>query len=198
MDISGFKVEEFLPYYLTADQKQGLAKAFVGFTDKSHLYTAKFADQFLQGDCCEGVPYYDYGAGKLADVKAILLSNSCDIDPENSRDFPVQITFVPLMSLAKYEKALGYVDGLSPAAITAKIQAIRGQQITSLIYFPAGTVLKEDCIAPLDRVASMPYQMVAAGKPAKLFALNQLGHYLLSFKLSVHFCRLHEGIVRGI
>lgn len=197
MDISGFKVEEFLPYYLTAEQKQGLAKAFTGFTNKSNLYTAKISDKFLQGDCCEGVQYYDYGTGASAFVKAILLSNSCDIDPDNPREFPVQITFVPLISLAKYEAALGRVAGLIPTAITAKVQAIRDQQITNLIYFPAGAVLEEDCIAPLDRVASMPYQMFSSRKPAKLFTLNQLGHYLLSFKLSVHFCRLHEGIVRG-
>lgn len=197
MDISGFKVEEFLPHYLTADQKIGLAKALADFSSSSNLYSSKFPEDTLQGDCWEGVPYYDFRSGTVADAKAVLLSNSCDMDQNNPRDFPVLVTYAPLLSYAKYEAALRRNGNISEASISGKMDAIRNQRMTNMVYIPAGQGLEEDCIAMLDRASSVPYSMFIESRKKKLFSLNQLGHYLLSFKLSVHFCRLHEGIIRG-
>lgn len=142
------------------------------------------------------MPYIDYASGESTTLKAVLLSNSCDIDPNNHRDFPIQITCAPLISLAKYEAALKAREGLDEAAISGKLSAIRKQHITNMIFFPSGHLLEEDCIAMLDRALSLPYKLFFERKERKLFTLNQLGHYLLSFKLSVHFCRLQEGIAR--
>lgn len=198
MDIAGFKVEEFLPHYLTDDQKRSLADAMNSFDDRSNLYTSQFQGEMLQGDCWDGLPFYDYSSGKLASVKGVILSNSCDIDPANKRDEPIHLTYVPLLRLEPYLQRLAEA-GFSKDKIKGKASAIRGQRVTNIIYFPSSQQgLSEECFACLDRVSSIPsggYFPIDGRR--KIFTLNQFGHYLLSFKMSIHFCRLHEGVVRG-
>lgn len=197
MDIGGFKAEQFLPFYLTDEQKGELARALDSFSVGSNLYTALFPDEALQGDCWDNIPYFDVSSGVARPISGVFLSNSCDIDPNNPRDFPVHLVYAPLISLHRYRSAL-LAAGLGEQAVEQKLEAIRGQRITTMLYFPAGLSLKEESIASLDRATSIPYALFKKNEGSrKLFTLNQLGHYLFSFKLSIHFCRLHEGIVRG-
>lgn len=197
MDIDNFNYKEFLPFYLTEDQKTGLAGALKDFSEHSKLFSDKFPDDVLQGDCWENTPYMDFATGKKNDIHVVLLSNSCDIDPSNKRDLPVYITYAPVIDFNRYEKLLG-ASGLDAAKISAKMSAIRGQKITSMMFLPAEGDVAVDRIALLDRAISVPYKAFEdAPNKKKLSSLNQFGHYLLSFKLSIHFCRMHEGLVRG-
>jgi len=100
--------------------------------------------------------------------------------------------------MEKYRRALS-ISGIQEGVIDQKLEAIRSQRVTTLLFFPAGFSLEEDSIAALDRACSIPYALFKKSEESKkLFTLNQLGHYLFSFKLSIHFCRLQEGIVRGV
>ena len=56
MNIDTFNYKDFLPYYLTADQKIGLANAMKNFSGRSQLYTNYFQDDVLQGDYWEKMP----------------------------------------------------------------------------------------------------------------------------------------------
>ncbi|MCO3998560.1 hypothetical protein QOT20_18815 [Pseudomonas aeruginosa] len=69
MDIDTFKVEDFFPYYLTQEQKTGLADAFRQFSPDSNIYTDLFAAEILQGDCWENLPYFDYNSSQTRKVK---------------------------------------------------------------------------------------------------------------------------------
>ena len=73
---------------------------------------------------------------------------------------------------------------------------IRAQGVTSIFYLPADDLLEEEHVALLDDLHSMPLE--AHGQAAeKLFTLSMAGFYLFVFKLSVHFCRLHENVDRS-
>jgi hypothetical protein len=197
MNIDNFSYKDFLPYYLTEDQKKGLANAMRGFSGHSQLYTQNFQDETLQGDYWAQMPYMDFDSGRKDKIKVLILSNSCDIDQSNSRDLPVYMTYAPIIGLASYEKHL-LAKGLDRESVAAKIEAIRTQKITSMIFLPASSEIEDDSVALLDRAISVPYKSFQTEtEKRKVTSLNQFGHYLLSFKLSIHYCRMHEGIPRG-
>lgn len=197
MNIEGFNYKDFLPYYLTAEQKNGLASAMRDFSGRSHIYTSHFSGETLQGDYWEKMPFMDFNTGKKDKLKVLVLSNSCDIDASNSRDFPIHMTYAPIISMSLYEQLLVKL-GHDSKVIAGKVEAIKGQKITSMIFLPASAEVESDGIALLDRAISVPFKAFLAEKEKrKIVSLNQFGHYLLSFKLSIHFCRIHEGIVRG-
>jgi hypothetical protein len=197
MNIDGFDYKDFLPYYLTEEQRVGLARALKDFSEKTNLYTSEFSAEVLQGDLWGQSPLMDFATGQVRSVRILVLSNSCDIAPENKRELPVYITYAPVIGLAGFAAAL-QKDGIDDAVIQSKLQSIREQKITSMLFLPAGQGMDEDGVALLDRATSIPYKSFDSHeKKAKLTSLSQVGHYLLSFKLAIHFCRMHEAIARG-
>lgn len=192
-----FRNNNAFPYYLTEHERTELAAALRTFSDKSNLYTFQFPGDVLQGDCFDKIPFYDYTRQKLDFVRVVVLSNSCDIDPSNKRDVPVAITYAPVIRLADYKDAL-LRAGVASGAVSSKVAEIKRQSITSMLFLPASQSIADECVALLDRVFSIPYSaFVEHSQKTKQFSLNQLGHYLFCFKLSVHYCRLHEAISRG-
>ncbi|MEE5115721.1 hypothetical protein V2J95_13100 [Pseudomonas alliivorans] len=197
MNIDSFNYKEFLPFYLTEDQKIGLANALKDFSDTSRVFTDKHPEDTLQGDLWEKTPYMDFVSGRKEEIHVLVLSNSCDIDPSNTRDFPVYITYAPVISFSIYKSMLE-AKGFDARVVAAKMSSIRGQKITSMMFLPAEGAIGVESIVLLDRTISVPYKAFAdAPNRHKLSSLNQFGHYLLSFKLSIHFCRMHEGLARG-
>ncbi|WP_377707234.1 hypothetical protein ACFMKY_06270 [Pseudomonas protegens] len=195
MDIAGFDYKDFLPYYLTEDQKRGLAGALKDYSSVSNIYTQGLQGEVLQGDCWEGVPYIDL-SGRKENIQAIILSNSCDIDQSNSRHTPVYISYAPLFNLEVYESLL--LKKLPEKDVKGAIEAIKSQRTTNVLYLPASVVGTVDSVAMLNMVSSITYKAFEAqAEKRKVRSLNQLGFYLLSFKLSIHFCRMHEAIYRG-
>ncbi|MDH0745774.1 hypothetical protein N5D61_05400 [Pseudomonas sp. GD03842] len=197
MNIDQFDYKDFLPYYLTEEQRIGLASALKDFSDKTNLYTSVFQGETLQGDLWSKSPLMDFPSGQIKQARVLVLSNSCDISPDNKRDLPVYITYAPVIGLAGYVQVLEK-HGLDMGAIQAKVEAIRAQKITSMLFLPSGQGMDQDGVALLDRTTSIPYKAFDGHlEKAKLTSLTQVGHYLLSFKLSIHFCRMHEAIARG-
>lgn len=196
MNISSESIKEQIPYYLTQEAKDNLIKALDSFPRQIDYYINRFNDEILQGDGWTSVEVISFESTERKSIKAVLLSNSCDIDPENKRDFPAKLTFAPLIKLNSYWQLLK-MAGLDEQQIEGKFTAIREQKITSLFYFPKGACLEEDYVALLDDVHTVPYQYFST-QPArkKLFTLSQVGFYLFLLKLSVHFCRFHEEVHR--
>ncbi|VVM58931.1 MULTISPECIES: hypothetical protein [Pseudomonas] len=197
MNIDRFDYKDFLPYYLTEEQRIGLAGALKDFSDKTNLYTSGFAGEVLQGDLWGKSPLMDFDSREIKSARILVISNSCDISPDNKRELPVYITYAPVIGLAMYAAALKK-SGIDAAVIKAKLQAIREQKITSMLFLPIGHGMDEEGVALLDRTTSIPYKAFNGhAEKSKLTSLSQVGHYLLSFKLSIHFCRMHEAIARG-
>ncbi len=192
-------VEQHIPTYLTAEQKQALASALSRLPDeKEYFAPGKYQGEMLQGDCWDGLDVVDVVNGQKKSVKALILSNSCDIAPDNRRDLPAKVVFAPIVKLSSYRRLLGMAK-IPPNKIHAKVESIKNQLVTTLFYIPdALGGLGEEYIAILDDIHSIPSSMLdLRGRNRKLFTLNTLGFYLFIFKISVHFCRLREDVDRS-
>lgn len=137
---------------------------------------------------------FDDGDRKF--VRAVLLSNSCDIAAENKRDLPAKLTFATIIKLNRYLDLLKSA-GLDYQQIKSKITAIKEQRVTSLFYLPKGANLDDEYVALLDDLHTVPFNAFRLkADRQKLFTLDQVGFYLFLLKLSVHFCRFHEEVPR--
>lgn len=152
----------------------------------------------MQGDGWSSIQIVRFKDGARDKIKGLLLSNSCDIEASNPRDFAPRIVFAPLVPLINYISALKRKHTLKPQQIDAKIDAIRKQHVTSLFFLPKGAGLDADHMAILDDLHSIPLNSFREeiGR-VKLFTLGQMGFYLFLLKLSIHFCRFQEGISRS-
>ena len=192
-------IKEHIPPYLTLGQKQALVSAFERFPNAKEYYlTGQFANEMLQGDCWTNLPLFKFETGEKKRVRGIILSNTCDIAPDNKREIGPNVVFSPILKLSKYADLLKE-SGVDAGRINAKIEAIKNQAVTTIFYLPdAVGGLGDEYIVILDNVHTMPAAAIEiGGENSKGFTLNDLGFYLFIFKLSIHFCRLRENIVRA-
>jgi hypothetical protein len=198
MDINPETIRDYLPYYLTEQDKVGIANELKNFhLDKMQYYLiSEFQQEMLQGDGWKRLALRNFTTGEKISINGVILSNTCDIASENPRELPVNIVFAPLVALDNFIKRLK-TAGVGDANVANKVQAIRRQRVTGLFYLPRGSGLDAEHIVILDDIHSMPAvvyrEELATGK---LFTLSQAGFYLFILKLSIHFCRFHENVRR--
>lgn len=194
--ISAESIQSQIPFYLTQDAKDSLVKALNDFPRSIDYYINLYQDSVLQGDGWNSFVVCDFESGQRKSVRGILLTNSCDVSPENPREFPPYFTFAPIIKLNNYVEKLENA-GISRQKIANKIASIKEQKITNVFYLPMGSNLEDDYIALLANVQTVPKRIFEArADRRKLFTLSQVGFYLFVLKLSVHFCRFHEGVAR--
>ncbi|NJW54857.1 hypothetical protein, partial [Salinimicrobium oceani] len=131
-------------------------------------------------------------------AKSIILSNTCDIDPANKRNFPSRIVYAPIIELDKYRKTILSNSKKNPQQIESHIDASKKQEITQVFYVPSlGDKLK-DSIVFLDRVCNLPNEAVEREKVTerRVFTLSDYGSYLFLLKLSIHFTRIQDQVER--
>jgi hypothetical protein len=191
-------LEQFVPHYLTQDQKSGLQSALKAFPHKANYYDAFPQPGILQGDCFNYVPIRRHSDGVLSDVDCLVLSNTCDVDSANKRLYPASVVVTPLIALDAFRELL-VKKGVHINAVDSHVAAIRQQAITNIFYLPSGGSFVGDRIARFDQCFSLSLQTFenAVSKGRRLASLSQLGFYILTFKVSLHFCRMHEGIARA-
>lgn len=189
-----------IPFYLVEDKdaKRGFIRNLESFPEKINYYTSNYPNHDLQGDGWEGLDVFNIDSREKVSIKGIVLSNSCDISTENTRDYPVNVVFAPIVKLAAYEERLKQA-GLSKHKIDSKIASIKKQQVTSIFYLPQLGEFPESIVL-FDDIHSLPVAYFQRKKSSqqvnKIFTLSQLGFYLFLFKISVHFCRFHEKVLR--
>lgn len=189
-------IKDHLPYYLSKEAKDGILKALKDFPEKLNYYTIYHQNDFLQGDGWDSLDVVNIEHLEKKATKGILLSNSCDISVENTRALPARVVFAPIIPLKKYENLLQQKIS-DQASITAKMDAIKRQHVTSIFYLPKGGSLAEDYIALLDDLHNLPINSIAENKSKyKYFTLSQVGFFMFLLKLSIHFCRFHENVLR--
>ncbi|HEA50960.1 hypothetical protein LCGC14_0617100 [marine sediment metagenome] len=187
-----------LPLHLFKDRADGFLKELKSFLEGKTvpLFCETDEKQWIQGDGARSLPIVDIRSMQRESVTGIILSNTCDISPGNPRDLPAKLTFAPIIALSVFESFLAKA-GVNSAKIISKFNDIRAQRVTNLMYLPEGFGVAEDSIALLDDLHSIPIELVPSVGEKRVFSLSQIGHYLFLFKLSFHFCRVHEGLVRG-
>jgi hypothetical protein len=199
MTLNEETLREQIPSYLTQPQKEALAAGLREFERSSLIHNfsiTQFPGDVLQGDGWSGFQLYEFESGKKRKVRGLIISNSCDIDPSNHRDAPITVTFVPLIKLSKL-KEIWVASGVTDERLDRKFEDIRAQRITSFFHVPITGHLEEESVALLSDAHTMPLASFNGDTTSKkLFTLSQVAFYLFLFKLSVHYCRMHENIVR--
>lgn len=197
MQLSLEGIERALPHYLSAERRVGVRKALAEFPEIRFFYLDAHRSSVLQGDCWSRLVVFNFFDGSRKSIRGMLLSNSCDMDASNKSIMTPQITFCPLISLARLVTRWTQA-GVKEQQILDTVAAIKRQEISNFIYLPVGASITEDTVAYLDDVHTMPQTAFAAdNERSKLATLSDAGFYLFLFKLSVHFCRMHEDVDRS-
>ncbi len=191
--------ESQIPYYLTQEQKEGFKKALSDFNSATgpRYYSTKEFDYLLQGDGISGLPTCSLNGPGINKIRGIVLSNTCDISQDNPRILPAKLIFAPIIKLSKLEQLL-LDNSVSQQSLTDISRSIREQEMSSIFYLPPIPNEKEEYVALLDDLHTVSVKNIDDDECVKLFTLDLFGFYFFVFKLSFHFCRLHEEVDRGI
>jgi len=88
----------YLPKYLSAESTKVLLEELRKFPDNLNqkFYTQHFLSKnvIFQGDGIKDFPVINLPDTKIGTSPVIILSNTCDVDLNNQRDFPSQIRVV--------------------------------------------------------------------------------------------------------
>jgi len=196
MEFDPGHVEKFLAPYLREDRKAGFLEALKDFPPKKPFYCNLDDPDPLQGDCWSGVTVIDFGTGSRDQVKGLVLSNSCDVASDNQRHRPVGLNFAPIIALVNYRALL--MQGLrDPSKVESHMADVRDQKISSIFYLPDVGELGGESLVLLDNVHTVPLDYFSRqADKRRIFALSDVAFWLFMFKLSFHFCRLHENVDR--
>ncbi len=204
--ISFEEIKKYLPQYLSSTSQNELFRDLKEFPNNidQRLFSPKLLDHDLiyQGDGIEGLMVSNFPSTETGNLPAIVFSNSCDVNPANSRFFSSRIVYSPIFKLNKYRQMLieEFVDAGKQTleAIKNHIEAIKKQLITQIMFLPKGSKLQDDSIVFLDRVNNYPLGELSIEdiKRNKLFVLSNYGLYIFLIKLSIHFTRIQENVDR--
>ncbi len=195
-------IQIYLPKYLSEENYRALLKELDSFPNNidQRMYTTSLHDNVVfQGDGYDSLPFVNLM--KMEDGckyrSGIVLSNTCDMAPENRRLYSSSIIYAPIMDLQKYVENL-QINNIREDTINNHITDIRKQAVTSMLFLPSNSKMP-DSIVFLDRIMSVDNSYISREElnSKRLFSLSDYGFYLLLFKLSVHFSRIQEKVNRG-
>ncbi len=193
----------YLPKYLSAESEKELfqeLRQFPGNVDQ-RFYTdyLEKEDTLFQGDGLSDLLIVDMTSGKADRAPALVLSNTCDVNPGNHRYIPANVCYAPILRLSKYEKLLSDVLKVESEKRRQHIETIRKQHCTQVFFLPRGKALKEDSIVFLDRIHHCSNKDISRSslRDRRIFTLSNYGFYVFLIKLSIHFTRVREGIDRN-
>jgi hypothetical protein len=199
--LSGEELRQFLPTYLSQGSQTAFLDEIKHFlkSQAKPFYSSALADKTIlfQGDGINGLLIIHLPDSTIKPGRALLLSNTCDVDPSNKRLFDVSLTYAPILSLPRYLSALR--QRFPDARVTTHEGDIREQLITQIFFLPREGRLQEDSIVFLDRIVSASSATVDRAKVPenRVFTLSDFGAWLLSLKLSIHFCRIRDKVDRN-
>jgi hypothetical protein len=197
MDLSEIKL--YLPKYLSPSSEQNLFEQLKNFPQNidSRIYSenVRLENIYYQGDGSEGLLVTNLPNPDIRSANAMMLSNTCDINPQNKRLFSGQFCYSPILKIAKFKEQLVAKNTDSNERIEQFMETIRSQRVSQILFLPCGGELKEDSFIFFDRICScnLSYLENAQIAGKKLFSLSDYGLYLFLFKLSIHFTRVNEG-----
>ena len=196
------EIRIYLPKFLSAESERELFKGLKDFPENidDRLYTTYLTDTKIiyQGDGLNNLLVVNLPMSEIKPAPSIILSNTCDIDLQNERNFPSQIVYAPIFSLEKYKQTLLKKSKKSNEQIIDHINAIKKQEITQVFYLPKLEGKLEESIVFLDRVNNMPNNLIERDKITsnRIFTLSDYGAYLFLLKLSIHFTRVQDKVER--
>jgi len=191
--------EQYLPKYLTPTERADLfeeLRKFPKYTKPFFLDATKFIDEILQGDGWRGLSAINFFTLKKKPIPGLILSNSCDISPDNKRVRGPSILFCPLIRLADYKQHL-LSRGQTEEAISSLFEIIKIQEKTDVFYLPENKGIMDESIVFLDDIHAHPMEDFQESEKHKMHTLSQHAFYVFLIKLSIHFSRFQEGVHRN-
>ena len=208
-------IRTYLPKYLTPDQKDNLfsvVKENFPLSNNSKLIYYNFldADYFYQGDAIIDIPFAEFNNGEYSTIylNGVVMSNTCDISPENERLDKSFVQLSSVFALKDYIETL-VSNGIVQPRIDSFIKDLKSNRISNLFYLPAKmngnkTMLEESFIRfdlnvtlPLSVLENDSYDNEYIPKGDRIFSFSNYGFYLFLIKLSIHYCRFKEGVFRS-
>jgi hypothetical protein len=192
----------YLPKYLSPDSERKLFRDLDGFPD--NIDERMYSDFLLaegaifQGDGIRDLPFVSLPDNQVRHVSCMILSNTCDVDPNNPRFLPSSICYARIVTIESYKQILKE-EGIEEKRIENHVRAIKAQKITGIFYLPRGSRLKKDSLVFLDRLCHSPSESIdpKSVPDRRLFVLSNYGAYLFLFKLSIHFTRIADKVDRS-
>lgn len=195
-------IKKFLPQFLSQGDSAALFDEIKKFPQNIdyRFYTERLKEEkfILQGDGVRELPNVQTPGNVIKSIPSVVLSNTCDISPENRRLFTSRMLYSPIIRLDKYVSLLEKTTD-NKDKIEQHVASIRKQTVTQIFYLPRHGLLDYEGIIFLDCVTSWPVKALNAPELVKnkLFTLSDYGFYMFLLKLSVHFTRIRDGISRG-
>jgi hypothetical protein len=187
--------ERFLPTYLLPGDRGRLLDAINSFPHERGYYTDLEQPTYLQGDGLTRFVVFNFFTAERKEVLGLVLSNSCDISPDNRPDPAQRIVFAPIIKLRRFAELL-LRNGRAQAQVDSAMERLRRQHDNGAFYLPAHGSM-EDSVVLLDDVHSEPLDHFWNANKHRVVRLSDFGFWLLTLKLSINFSRLHEEVTRG-
>ncbi len=186
------------PPYLTPGDRHKLFEELRQFPENFDYYWNTQGHTTLQGDGFTGFLYLFGAPGPIRQksITGIVVSNSCDVAPENNPNEHQNVLFAPVVSMEKYLDRYRATGNKSDRQIESLITTIRQQKVTSLFYLPSFGDQLQESIVPLDEIRPEPLSYFLENKGDRIFRLSQYGFWIFLIKLSIHFTRMQEGVRR--
>lgn len=200
MKLDDFKL--YLPKFLSSESDKELFDSLKDFPKNidSRIYTNYLSDTDIiyQGDGINDMLFVNLPNPDIKPVPSMILSNTCDIDLANVRNFPSQLVYTAIFNLTKYQETLYKNSTKTKEQIDSHIFSIKNQEITQIFYLPKVEGKIDDSIIFFDRVCNFPNKLVSREnlKEKRLFTLSDYGSYLFLLKLSIHFTRIQDKVER--
>ncbi len=195
-------IKDFLPKYLTPASTEELYKGLNQFPDnisKMNFYTSYLKNDpiIYQGDCIKDMIVVNLPATQKKEVPAIIISNTCDADLNNSRNYQSHLVYSPIINLNSFKQTL-LVSGLLPEKVDELIYNIKKQRITSIFYLPKYDPSFDESIIFFDRIYNIGNTYINRNdlNKIRIFSLSNYGHYLFLIKFSMHYTRFNEKVDR--
>ena len=162
------EIKKYLPQYLSSESQEVLFEDLKKFpnivNDRFYSRPLFKSKSFFQGDGVKQLLVINFPDPQARELPSMILSNSCDIDPNNKRLFPSRLLYAPIFQLEKYKKALieDHVDtGIyKRSAIENHIQRVKKQLITQILFLPKGCDLQNESLVFLDRLNNCPVEQL--------------------------------------
>jgi len=196
-------IDRFLPKFLSAKDSKELQYAvnemLAGGT-KSY-YTSRLMNEpvLYQGDGLKSLPYFELPRTDVKTVPAMVISNTCDVDPDNPRDFPPRVLYAPIMPLKVYRAGLLKTTRKTEEQVEGHLQAVRKQHVTQVFYLPKYQGVMEESLVYLDRIVNVNNATIdrVTLPDNRIFTLSDFGAWFMALKLSIHFSRIQDQVERG-
>lgn len=194
------EIRQFLPTFLSQGSENAFLDEIKHFLQSGSraFYTQVLRDKLFifQGDGLEGLLIIRLPDTTTRPGAGMVLSNACDINPNNKRLFSASLCYAPILSLPAYLNALR--KEVSEERIAAHEHELRRQLITQIFFLPQSGRLENDALVFLDRIISVANDSVDRDHllDRRLFTLSDFGAWLLTLKLSIHLCRIRDKVDR--